>query len=169
VLEGEHRGSGHFAGVCTVVAKLFAITTPDVAYFGQKDAQQLLVIRRMARDLDLPIEIEAVPTVREHDGLALSSRNRLLGPADRERAAALPRALKAAEQAVQAGERDPGRVQRAAQAELSAQGITADYLAVVDPSTLGPLTEINGTALVALAARVGPVRLIDNTLITTKA
>ena len=109
VLEGAHRGAGHFAGVCTVVAKLLNVVTPDVAFFGQKDAQQVAVLRRMVRDLDLPVVLEVVPTVREADGLAMSSRNRRLDAAERDRALALSRALQAAERAVAAGERDAGR------------------------------------------------------------
>ena len=107
VLEGAHRGAAHFDGVCTVVCKLFNIVAPDVAFFGQKDAQQVVVIRRMVRDLDIPVRLHVVPTVREPDGLALSSRNARLGAADRERAVALARALAAIRDAVEAGERDP--------------------------------------------------------------
>src|SRR3954447_22714920 len=110
VLEGAERGPGHFAGVCTVVCKLLNIVSPDVAYFGQKDAQQVAVVKRMVRDLDMPSKIEVMPTVREPDGLALSSRNVRPSPADRERALRLSRALRAARDAVEAGERDAGRV-----------------------------------------------------------
>jgi pantoate--beta-alanine ligase len=164
VLEGAARGPGHFAGVCTVVAKLFSIVAPDVAYFGQKDAQQLAVIRRMARDLDLPVWIEAVPTVREPDGLALSSRNVRLGPPERARARGLARSLAAARNAIAAGARDPDTVLAAARAAL---GLEPEYLALVDPDTFAPVQELNGRVLVAVAARVGPVRLIDNVLIET--
>src|SRR3954470_8064545 len=116
--EGAERGPGHFAGVCTVVCKLLNIVSPDVAYFGQKDAQQVAVVKRMVRDLDMPSKIEVMPTVREPDGLALSSRNVRLGPEDRERALALSRALHAARSAVACGERDVATVRAAAVAEM---------------------------------------------------
>jgi pantoate--beta-alanine ligase len=161
VLEGAHR-PGHFAGVCTVVTKLLNIVVPDVACFGQKDAQQVVVVRRLLRDLDVPVRLEVVPTVRERDGLALSSRNRLLGPADRARALGLSRGLRAAGEALATGERDAARVAEAALAALD--GVEPEYLAVVDPDTLAPLTAVDGPVLVAVAARVGPVRLIDNLL-----
>lgn len=165
VLEGEKRGPGHFAGVCTVVTKLLNIVAPDVAWFGQKDAQQVAVVKRMVRDLDLPVRIEVVPTVREPDGLALSSRNVLLDGQDRARALALSRALAAAENAVAAGERDAAAVLAAARAALD--GLQPEYLALVDPETFAPLATLDGRpALVAVAARVGRVRLIDNTLLT---
>jgi pantoate--beta-alanine ligase len=163
VLEGAVRGPEHFAGVCTVVAKLFNAVEPDVAYFGQKDAQQVAVLRRMVRDLNFGLRIEVVPTVREPDGLALSSRNVHLDGDDRGRAARLWRALNAARSAVTAGERDAERIRAAA---LGALGdLQPDYLALVDPDTLEPLTTVNGRVLVAVAARVGNTRLIDNTLI----
>ena len=168
VLEGdsEHRGAGHFRGVTTVVAKLFASVGPDVAFFGQKDAQQATVIRRMARDLDFPVEIAVLPTVREPDGLALSSRNAYLGHADRRRAAALHRALAAAEGAVGAGTTSVAEVLAAARAELEAEGIEPDYLEARDPDGLQPVESFNGRpVLVAVAARVGPARLIDNVVI----
>jgi len=160
VLEGAERGPGHFAGVCTVVAKLLNIVQPHVAYFGQKDAQQVAVVTRMARDLDVPSRIEVVPTVREPDGLALSSRNRRLSARDRERALALSRGLTAARSAFEAGERDAQRLRDAAAAALD--GVEPEYLAVVDPVTFTPLTTLDGPALIAVAAHVGPVRLIDN-------
>jgi pantoate--beta-alanine ligase len=163
VLEGAERGPGHFAGVCTVVAKLLNMVQPDVAYFGQKDAQQVAVVSRMIRDLDIPVRLEALPTVREPDGLALSSRNRRLDPHERGRALALSRALEAARQAVGAGERDAERVRDAARAQLA--GVEPEYLAVVDPASFEPLARIDGRALVAIAAHVGPVRLIDNVLL----
>jgi pantoate--beta-alanine ligase len=163
VLEGAERGPGHFAGVCTVVTKLLNIVQPDTAYFGQKDAQQVAVVARMIRDLDIPVRLEALPTVREPDGLALSSRNRRLDASDRVRALALSRALAAAQEAVAAGERDAGRVRDAAHAQLAA--VDAEYLAIVDPDSFEPLTQIDGRALVAVAARVGPVRLIDNAVL----
>ena len=164
-LEGAHRGAAHFHGVTTVVTKLLNMAQPDVAFFGQKDAQQALVVRRLVRDLDIPVRIEVCPTVREPDGLARSSRNvRLRGEA-RGRALALAEALRAAEQAVAAGERDATTVAAMARAAMTPFAIDPEYLAVVDPETLVPRTEIDGETLVAVAARVGDVRLIDNTLI----
>jgi pantoate--beta-alanine ligase len=160
VLEGAERGPEHFAGVCTVVSKLLNIMQPEVAYFGQKDAQQVAVVKRMVRDLDMPVRIEALPTVREADGLALSSRNRLLSPADRIRALALSGALHAARDAVAQGERDAERVRAAALGRLD--GVDAEYLAIVDPHSFAPIQIIDGRTLVAIAAKVGPVRLIDN-------
>ena len=165
VLEGAERGPAHFAGVCTVVCKLFNIVAPDVAFFGQKDAQQVVVIRRMVRDLDLPVELAVVPTVRDPDGLALSSRNARLTPADRERALSLHRGLEAARALAAAGERDAAVVAAAARAALRGADVRPDYLAVVDPDTLAPVARIERRVLVAVAARVGPARLIDNVLI----
>jgi pantoate--beta-alanine ligase len=164
-LEGAHR-PGHFDGVATIVAKLLNMVGPDVAFFGQKDAQQVLIIQRLVRDLDLPVRIDVCPTVREPDGLALSSRNAYLGRADRERAVALRRALDAAEAAVAAGERDAAVVAAAARGAMTAYDVEPEYLALVAPDTLVPVDRIDGPVLVALAARVGPARLIDNTLIT---
>jgi pantoate--beta-alanine ligase len=166
VLEGDpaQRGPEHFHGVTTVVAKLFNAVQPDVAYFGQKDAQQLAVIRRMVRDLDMPVRVEALPTVREPDGLAMSSRNAYMGAEDRERAAALSRALRAAEAAARTGSLEAAI--EAARGELEAAGITPEYLEARDPDDLTPVAELNGRAvLVAVAARVGGARLIDNVLI----
>lgn len=160
VYEGAERGPGHFAGVCTVVNKLLNIVGPDVAYFGQKDAQQVAVVKRMVRDLDMPVRIEVLPTVREPDGLALSSRNVRLSPGDRERALGLSRALNAAAAVVAAGERDADRIREAAAAELG--DIDAEYLAIVDPDSFAPLRTVSARTLVAVAAQVGPVRLIDN-------
>jgi pantoate--beta-alanine ligase len=158
------RGSEHFRGVTTVVAKLFNTVGPDVAYFGQKDAQQAAVIRRMVRDLDFPVRIATLPTVREEDGLAMSSRNAYLGPEDRERAAALSRALNAAEQ--EAREHSLAAGLEAARGELAAAGIEPEYLEARDAEELQPVAELNGRpVLVALAARVGDARLIDNVLI----
>jgi pantoate--beta-alanine ligase len=158
------RGSEHFRGVTTVVAKLFNLVRPDVAYFGQKDAQQAVVIRRMARDLDFGVRIEVLPTVREPDGLAMSSRNAYLEPADRERATALSRALAAAEREARAGSLAAGL--DAARAELASAGIEPEYLEARDAERLEPVAALNGRAvLVAVAARVGGARLIDNVLI----
>ena len=167
VLEGAQRGPGHFAGVCTVVAKLFNIVAPDVAFFGQKDAQQVAVLRRMTSDLDFPVRIEALPTVREPDGLAMSSRNGRLSPGERLRAVALASALRAAEASLAAGEHDPARVRAAALAAMSPHDVAPEYLALVDPDSFQPLPSVNGRALVAVAARVGETRLIDNALIET--
>jgi pantoate--beta-alanine ligase len=163
VLEGAERGAGHFEGVCTVVCKFFNIVAPDVAYFGQKDAQQVAVIRRMVRDLHIPVELAVVPTVREPDGLALSSRNARLDPAERERALALSRGLEAVRAAIEAGERDPAAAEAAGRAAMD--GVEPQYLSVIDPETLEPVPEVAGRVLVVVAARVGPARLIDNILI----
>jgi pantoate--beta-alanine ligase len=161
-LEGAHRGSAHFEGVATVVTKLFNIVQPDVAYFGQKDAQQAIVIRRLARDLDFPIRIEVCPTVREPDGLAMSSRNARLSQSDRRRATALYRALHAAAQAIASGERDTGAVLSTGRDEL--QDVELDYFELVNPDTLAPVGEriVDGDVLAVVAARVGATRLIDN-------
>jgi pantoate--beta-alanine ligase len=164
-LEGAHRGRGHFDGVTTVVAKLFNMVGPDVAYFGQKDAQQALVIRRLVRDLDVPVQIEVCPTVREADGLALSSRNAHLSPADRVRASALHRALAAVQDAVSAGERDPAVLRARGHAELASSDIEPDYFELVSTETLAPASRIDGAVLAVLAAHVGGTRLIDNQLI----
>jgi pantoate--beta-alanine ligase len=166
-LEGEHRGTAHFEGVATVVTKLLNMAQPDVAYFGQKDAQQAAVIRRLATDLDIPVRIAICPTIREPDGLALSSRNVHLKGADRERALALKRGLDAAAEAVAAGERDPDAVAAAGRAAMAALGVEPEYLALVSPDDLLPVRRINGSVLVAVAARVGPTRLIDNTILNT--
>ena len=167
VLEGaaEQRGPGHFAGVATVVTKLFNMVGPDVAYFGQKDAQQTLVITRLVRDLDIPVCIEVCPTVRDGDGLALSSRNAYLSAADRQRALGLSRALRAAEAAVESGEIDARAVLAAARGELDAHGIDPEYLALRSATDLSPVERVNGTTLLAVAARVGRARLIDNTIL----
>ncbi|HEY2317240.1 MAG TPA: pantoate--beta-alanine ligase [Solirubrobacteraceae bacterium] len=165
-LEGAHRGHGHFDGVTTVVTKLLNMVGPDMTYFGQKDAQQAAVIRRLVRDLNLPVRIEVCPTIRDADGLALSSRNVLLPPADRVRAAALNRALRTVLAAVAAGERDPEAAAAAGRAELAAAGVDPEYLALVSPETMEPVPVIEGDVLAAVAARVGPVRLIDNLPIT---
>jgi pantoate--beta-alanine ligase len=164
-LEGAHRGRAHFDGVTTVVTKLFNMVSPDVAYFGQKDAQQALVIRRLVRDLNMPVRIEVCPTVREADGLALSSRNAHLSPADRARATTLHRALAAVQEAVQAGERDAATLRARAHAELHASQIEPDYFELVSTDTLAPVSRIDGAVLAVLAAHVGGTRLIDNQLI----
>ena len=167
VLEGAERGAGHFAGVCTVVAKLLNVVAPDVAFFGQKDAQQVAVVRRMVADLDIPVAIEVVPTVREPDGLAMSSRNVRLDAEERERAIALSRALRAAGDALGEGERDAARLRESALAAMAPYGVEPEYLALVDPDSFSPVDTVNGRVLVAVAARVGDVRLIDNALFQT--
>jgi pantoate--beta-alanine ligase len=166
-LEGDpaHRGAAHFRGVATVVTKLFNMAQPDRGYFGQKDAQQALVIRRLVRDLNIPVEIRVCPTVREPSGLALSSRNAYLSEAERERAAALSRALRAAEDTVKLGERDAARVLAAARAELDAARIEPEYLELRSSEDLSPVERVNGSTLLAVAARVGRARLIDNTML----
>ena len=161
------RGPEHFRGVTTVVAKLFNTVGPDVAYFGQKDAQQAIVIRRMTADLDFPVGIVVVPTVREHDGLAMSSRNAYLSPADRGRAPALHRALEAAAAAATPGAPTTAAV-AAAREELAGAGIEPEYLEVRDASDLAPIESFNGRrALIAVAAQVGAARLIDNVIVET--
>jgi pantoate--beta-alanine ligase len=168
VLDGspDQRGPGHFRGVTTVVVKLFNVVEPDVAFFGQKDAQQAVVLRRMARDLDFPVEIEVLPTVRDPDGLAMSSRNVYLDPDARARALALSRALRTAERIAAAGEARAEPVLEAARAELEAAGIEPEYLEARDAETLEPAASLNGRpVLIAVAARVGRARLIDNTVI----
>ncbi len=147
VFEGAHRGPGHFAGVCTVVAKLFNMVQPDRAYFGQKDAQQVAVLKRMVADLDFPLEIRVQPTIRDPDGLALSSRNARLTPDERQRALAINAALQAAAQGgLEAGE-----------AVLAENGVQPEYFAAVDPETF----ETPGD-LIVIAATIGTTRLIDN-------
>jgi pantoate--beta-alanine ligase len=166
-LEGDpaHRGREHFRGVTTVVTKLFNMAQPDRAYFGQKDAQQALVIRRLVRDLNIPVEVRVCPTVREESGLAMSSRNRYLSDDERERAAGLSRALRAAEQVVGTGERDAANVLAAARAELDAARIEPEYLELRSAEDLSPVERVNGSTLLAVAARVGRARLIDNTML----
>ncbi|MEA2390587.1 MAG: pantoate--beta-alanine ligase [Solirubrobacteraceae bacterium] len=166
-LEGAHRGPEHFAAVATVVLKLLNMVGPDVAYFGRKDLQQALVVERLVRDLNVPVRIELVPTVREPDGLAMSSRNARLGPDERARALALPHALAAAEASVAAGERDAACVVGAARAAMSSHSVEPEYLELVAPDTLAPVRRVDGEALLAVAARVGATRLIDNTTLTT--
>jgi len=166
VLDGDpsRRGPEHFRGVTTVVAKLFNLVGPDVAYFGQKDAQQAVVIRRMVRDLDFPVRIEVLPTVREPDGLAMSSRNAYLGPEDRERATALHRALNAAERGAKQGSLGMGL--EAARRELAAAAIEPEYLEARDAETLERVHALEDRpVLVLVAAPVGGARLIDNVLI----
>ena len=166
-LEGEQRGAAHFAGVATVVTKLLNMAQPDVAFFGQKDAQQVAVIRRAVRDLDIPVRIEVGETIREPDGLALSSRNVRLDDADRPRALALRRGLDAVRACHAAGERDAtilAAIGRAAMAELD---VEPEYLELVAPDTFAPVHSVGEQpVLVAVAARVGDVRLIDNDILS---
>ena len=165
--EGAAR-PGHFEGVLTVVAKLFNIVQPDVAVFGQKDIQQATLVRAMVRDLDIPVEIVVSPTVREADGLAMSSRNSYLDAAARARALALSGALRAVQAAHQAGERSATRLEEVARAHLAGHGIDeVDYVAIADPNTLEPLTHADAGSVVAVAARVGRTRLIDNVILGT--
>jgi pantoate--beta-alanine ligase len=162
--DGEMR-PGHFAGVATVVAKLFNIVRPDSAFFGEKDFQQLAVIKRMALDLDLGVDVIGCPIVRDVDGLALSSRNAFLSADDRDHALALPEALEAASQALAWGERSAealGFVMREAAATRAPGALTLDYAAVVDPDTLEPLETVDRPARAIIAGRVGGTRLIDN-------
>jgi pantoate--beta-alanine ligase len=165
VLCGAHRGPAHFDGVATVVTKLFQIVTPHAAYFGQKDAQQVLVVRRLVRDLDLPVRIVACPIVREADGLAMSSRNAYLDPAARQRATALNRALDAAAATVARGETRAASVLDAALAVLTAAHVEPEYLELRSPDDLRPLDRVSGSALLAVAAQVGMARLIDNRIL----
>ncbi|MEV0145519.1 MULTISPECIES: pantoate--beta-alanine ligase [unclassified Nonomuraea] len=163
VVEGASR-PGHFDGMLTVVLKLFNLVQPDLAVFGQKDAQQLALIRRMVRDLDVPVEIVGAPTVREPDGLALSSRNRYLSAVERSSALALSRALRAG-----AAETTPSKVLAAARAVLDAAAseLALDYVVLVDPATFTPVDEsYTGEAVLAVAAKVGNTRLIDNLILT---
>ncbi|HLG71873.1 MAG TPA: pantoate--beta-alanine ligase [Chloroflexota bacterium] len=161
-LEGEFR-PGHFRGVATVVLKLLNILQPDRAYFGQKDAQQLRVIRQMVSDLNLPVEVVAVPTVREKDGLALSSRNVRLSPEARQSATVLSRALRRAEDLYEAGERSGWVLREAMRSVLAEEpSAKADYVSVADPETLQELETVTSGALLSLAVRIGGVRLIDN-------
>ncbi len=164
--EGECR-PGHFRGVATVVLKLFNIVMPDVAYFGQKDAQQARIVQQMVGDLDVPVEIRVCPTIREPDGLACSSRNQYLSAGQRQRALALSRALFAARDLIAAGERNPQTV-RARMHEILATepGVALDYAELVHPDTFEPVKTLADEVLAIVAARVGPTRLIDNMPIT---
>ncbi len=165
-LEGVHR-PGHFRGVCTVVLKLFNALRPDRSYFGQKDAQQIMVIRRMAEDLALGVEIVAVPTVRERDGLALSSRNAKMSFEERQAAPVLYRALCLAQELALRGQRDADTVREAMQECITAEPLASiDYVSVADAETLEELTGIDRPALASLAVRIGESRLIDNVLLT---
>lgn len=161
-LEGVQRGVAHFHGVTTVVTKALNMTQPDVAFVGQKDAQQTLVVRKLVRDLDLPVQIEVCPTAREADGVPISSRNLLLSQEDRRRAAVIWPALEAAGHAAASGEREPSALVRAARDVLSARDIEPEYLELVDSDTLEPVHCLVGQALLAVAVRFGDTRVIDN-------
>jgi len=164
-LEGTAR-PGHFRGVATVVAKLFNVLQPDRAYFGQKDAQQALVIAKMALDLNFPVEVVVMPTIREPDGLALSSRNVYLAPAERQAALSLSRALGTAQQVYAAGERDARRLRAAMSAILAAEPLAQpEYVSVADRLALAEVDQISGPVVVSLAVRIGRTRLIDNVIL----
>ena len=162
---GKYR-PGHFRSVATVVMKLFDIVQPHRAYFGEKDAQQLAIIRRLVADLNVPVQIVGVQTVREPDGLALSSRNAQLGPAERQLAIALYRALEKADRTIAGGDMDPENVKRVSKAEIPQgdQSLRLEYLEIVDPADMQPVTKITGPVRVAGALWVGSTRLIDNVL-----
>jgi pantoate--beta-alanine ligase len=162
-LEGAYRGVEHFSGVTTVVAKFFGMAQPDLAYFGQKDAQQARVVRAMVADLDIPTGIVVVPTVRESDGLAMSSRNRHLSPADRARAAYLFAALRFAQERAESGVRDVEAIRAPAWTMLADAGIDVEYLELVDADTFHPVHVLGvRPAVLAVAATIGNTRLIDN-------
>jgi len=164
-LDGRSR-PGHFRGVTTVVAKLFHIVEPDAAFFGQKDAAQVAIIRRMVHDLNLPVEIVPCPIVREPDGLAMSSRNAYLDPQQRNQALTLHRSLEHVRRMVSTGERSAAKLAAAGRAELIKEGgVRLDYFEIVDPDTLDPVEDVSGGALVAVAASVGTTRLIDSILL----
>lgn len=161
-LEGASR-PGHFRGVATVVTRLFNLIRPDLAYFGQKDAQQTIVVKRLVTDLGFPIEVVVVPTVRESDGLALSSRNVYLNPDERTAAAALSASLRSARATWEAGERDARRLKRVVRDVVGAEPlIRLDYVSIADAETLLELDSVDRRAIVSLAAQIGKARLIDN-------
>jgi pantoate--beta-alanine ligase len=164
-LEGCLR-PGHFRGVATVVLKIFNMVQPDVAYFGQKDYQQAIVIRRMVADLDVPVKIRVCPIVREPDGLAMSSRNIYLSADARQQATVLWRSLESARQLVAQGQRDANCIARQMTEMIIAEGGAIDYVALVDPETLEPVHQIHGPVIALLAVKVGDTRLIDNVLLT---
>jgi pantoate--beta-alanine ligase len=166
VLEGEFRPT-HFRGVATVVLKLFLLVPADRAYFGRKDYQQTLVVRQLVADLNVPIDVRVCPIVREADGLAMSSRNAYLSDSERQRALALPRSLRLAEELVSSGERDVAVIRRRMEREIEvAGGVVLQYIALVADGTVNPVERIDGPTTVAVAATVGETRLIDNTLVS---
>ncbi|AZR74656.1 pantoate--beta-alanine ligase [Anoxybacter fermentans] len=157
---------GHFRGVCTVVTKLFNIVQPDRAYFGQKDAQQAIIIKRMVKDLDFPIEIITCPIVREEDGLAMSSRNTYLNPEERKAALVLNRSLKKAKEMIEGGERDAALIQAAMIEMIEKEPLAKiDYVSIVSTTTLKPVQRLSGPILIALAVFIGKTRLIDNIML----
>ncbi len=167
-LDGASR-PGHFRGVATVVAKLFEIVRPDRAFFGQKDAAQVAVLRRMVRDLDMDVELVVCPIVREKDGLAMSSRNAYLNPEQRKQALVLNRSLMRVQYAADAGERDAEQLIEVGKSVIAEEpAARLDYFAIVDPDTLEPVSDLTRTALVAVAAYVGATRLIDNILLAPR-
>ena len=163
--EGAAR-PGHFAGVLTVVAKLLHLVEPDVVVFGQKDVQQTVLVRQMVRDLDWPVEVVVAPTIREPDGLAMSSRNSYLAPEDRRQAVGLSGALRAVHEAWRGGETDATRLEAAARDALAVYpGVGVEYISVAEPDRLSPITTADARSIVAVAARVGRARLIDNIIL----
>jgi pantoate--beta-alanine ligase len=167
--EGKSR-PGHFRGVCTVVLKLFEIIGPDMAYFGQKDAQQAVIIKKMVRDLNLDVKIKVLPTVREKDGLALSSRNVYLSKDQRRAALCLVKSLKEADRLILAGEKDPLFIKKEMKQLLDAESLARlDYIGIVDLENLVPLDKIEGEALILVAAYFGKVRLIDNIVVQKRS
>jgi len=168
-LDGRSR-PGHFRGVTTVLSKLFHIVEPDRAFFGQKDAAQVAIIRRMVRDLNLPVEIVVCPIVRESDGLAMSSRNAYLNAEERKRALALQRSLMRVREMASAGETDATAMVGAGREEINGEpGVRLDYFEIVNPETLDPVQNVGGGALAAVAAYVGSTRLIDNILLPARS
>jgi pantoate--beta-alanine ligase len=165
VLEGKHR-PGHFRGVCQVVAKLFNIIQPTIACFGQKDFQQLRVLSAMVEALNFPVEIIACPTLRDPDGLAMSSRNQYLSPIERQKALSISKTLFGAQEMVAGGVKQASRLITRMQQELLAQHLSIDYVAAVDPSTLKSVEVMSGPTVLAIAVRVGATRLIDNVVVT---
>jgi pantoate--beta-alanine ligase len=163
--EGRMR-PGHYRGVATIVTKLFEIVRPDAAFFGQKDAGQLALVRKLVADLNIPVEIVGCPIVREADGLAMSSRNVYLSTAERKQALVLSRALKAVEAAYKSGERDAAALAKVAKGVFAVEpAVTPDYIEVLDPATLLPVTRASGETLIAVAAKVGNTRLLDNVVL----
>ena len=162
-----HSRPTHFRGVTTIVAKLFNLVLPDFAFFGEKDFQQQVIIKKMARDLNFPVQIISLPTIREFDGLAMSSRNQYLTPKERESAAILYRALILAKQEIEKGERDPRRLLLRLRSLIGTEpSIRIDYIAMVDPQSLEDKKKIEGSVLIALAAYLGKARLIDNIIVS---
>jgi pantoate--beta-alanine ligase len=160
---------GHFRGVTTVVSKLFHIVEPDIAFFGQKDAAQVAIIRRMVRDLNMPISIDVCPIIREADGLALSSRNAYLSPGERKSALVLYRSLQRARELFEGGELESKKIIAAGKSEFAAEpAVRLDYLEIVDPDSLEPVSTISRPALIAIAAFVGSTRLIDNLVVVPR-